>query len=207
MTALTPEALPRLANTLPVPTYDRTRIVPGIVHIGVGGFHRSHQAMYVDRLLSDGDGGDYGICGVGLLPGDRRMKEVLEAQSCLYTLLVKHPDGARAALGRDGADVGSHDDRDPDPLVHTEELIEQHGAGQACQHGVHAHEDPEQPLGDVAQYSQIGRVRDDGGQQPRRHGVQQRHAAESVLVREQDDHGQVRDGGQPCGDGRRLQSG
>jgi mannitol 2-dehydrogenase len=80
MTDLTPDALPSLAGALPVPTYDRTRVVVGIVHIGVGGFHRSHQAMYVDRLLRDGRGDGYGICGVGVLPGDRRMKEVLEAQ-------------------------------------------------------------------------------------------------------------------------------
>jgi mannitol 2-dehydrogenase len=94
MTALTPEALPALAATLPVPTYDRTRVVPGIVHLGVGGFHRSHQALYLDRLLADGRGTEYGICGVGVLPGDRRMSEVLGAQGGLYTLVVKHPDGA-----------------------------------------------------------------------------------------------------------------
>ena len=93
MTALTPGALPAIADALPVPTYDRTRIVPGIVHIGVGGFHRSHQAMYVDRLLRHGRGDEYGICGVGVLAGDRRMKEVLEAQGGLYTLVAKHPDG------------------------------------------------------------------------------------------------------------------
>ena len=93
MTDLTPDALPSLASGLPVPTYDRTRTVVGIVHIGVGGFHRSHQAMYVDRLLRDGRGDGYGICGVGVLPGDRRMKEVLEAQGGLYTLVAKHPDG------------------------------------------------------------------------------------------------------------------
>jgi mannitol 2-dehydrogenase len=93
MTALTPQALPALASTLPVPTYDRARVVPGIVHLGVGGFHRSHQAMYLDRLLADGRGTGYGICGVGVLPGDRRMSEVLGAQGGLYTLVVKHPDG------------------------------------------------------------------------------------------------------------------
>ena len=97
MTALTPQALPELAKSLPVPTYDRDGLVPGIVHIGVGGFHRSHQAMYVDRLLSDGRGDGYGICGVGVLPSDRRMQEVLDAQGGLYTLVVKHPDGRNEA--------------------------------------------------------------------------------------------------------------
>jgi hypothetical protein len=37
---------------------------------------------------------DWGICGVGVLPSDRRMKDAMEAQDCLYTLVVKHPDGS-----------------------------------------------------------------------------------------------------------------
>jgi mannitol 2-dehydrogenase len=65
----------------------------GIVHFGVGGFHRAHQAMYVDRLMNEGVALDWGICGVGVMPGDRRMAEVLAAQDGLYTLVVKHPDG------------------------------------------------------------------------------------------------------------------
>jgi mannitol 2-dehydrogenase len=76
------------------PTYDRSRVRTGIVHVGVGGFHRSHQAMYMDRLLEQGQGQDWGICGVGVLPSDRRMAEVMAAQGGLYTLVVKHPDGA-----------------------------------------------------------------------------------------------------------------
>jgi len=76
-----------------VPTYDRSRVHSGIVHIGVGGFHRAHQAAYVDALLERGEALDFGITGVGLLPGDRRMHEVLHDQDCLYTLVVKDPDG------------------------------------------------------------------------------------------------------------------
>jgi mannitol 2-dehydrogenase len=68
-------------------------VTTGIVHFGVGGFHRAHEAMYVDRLMDDGNALDWGITGVGLLPGDRRMHEVLHAQDCLYTLVVKDPDG------------------------------------------------------------------------------------------------------------------
>ena len=70
---------------------------PGIVHLGVGAFHRSHQAMYVDRLLEQGQAQDWGICGVGVLPSDRRMAEVMAAQDGLYTLVVKHPDGTLEA--------------------------------------------------------------------------------------------------------------
>jgi mannitol 2-dehydrogenase len=77
---------------VPVPRYDRRQVRTGIVHIGIGGFHRSHEAMYVDRLLTAGQL-NWGICGVGTQPADRRMGEVLKAQDCLYTLLLKHPDG------------------------------------------------------------------------------------------------------------------
>lgn len=48
------------ALNIPVPAYDRSQIGIGIVHFGVGGFHRAHQAMYLDRLLSDGLARDWG---------------------------------------------------------------------------------------------------------------------------------------------------
>jgi mannitol 2-dehydrogenase len=76
-----------------VPTYNRAHVSTGIVHFGVGGFHRAHEAMYLDRLMDDGKALEWGITGVGLLPGDRRMQEVLHAQDCLYTLVVKDADG------------------------------------------------------------------------------------------------------------------
>ncbi len=83
-------SLSRLA--VPAPAYDRSRIRAGVVHVGVGGFHRAHQAMYLDRLLAAGHL-DWGVCGVGTQPGDRRMRDVLRAQDGLYTLMLKHPDG------------------------------------------------------------------------------------------------------------------
>jgi mannitol 2-dehydrogenase len=93
MQQLDARSLPSLAGSLPVPTYDRSSLRTGIVHLGVGAFHRSHQAMYVDRLLEQGRAQDWAICGVGVLPADRRMAEVMAAQDCLYTLVVKHADG------------------------------------------------------------------------------------------------------------------
>jgi mannitol 2-dehydrogenase len=94
MRPLTADALASFASTLPTPTYDRTRVRAGIVHIGVGGFHRAHQAAYLDQLMTQGKALDWGIAGVGLLTQDRRMHEVMTAQDCLYTLVVKHPDGS-----------------------------------------------------------------------------------------------------------------
>ena len=55
--------------TIPRPRYDRSQVKVGIVHFGVGAFHRSHQAMYLDRLMNQGQALDWGICGVGVLPG------------------------------------------------------------------------------------------------------------------------------------------
>jgi len=94
MRALNADALASFDASLPTPTYDRTRVRAGIVHIGVGGFHRAHQAAYLDQLMTQGKALDWGIAGVGLLTQDRRMHEVMTAQDCLYTLVVKHPDGS-----------------------------------------------------------------------------------------------------------------
>ncbi|WP_157531184.1 mannitol dehydrogenase family protein [Mycobacterium sp. IS-1496] len=79
------------------PTYARDEVTVGIVHFGVGGFHRAHQAMYVDALLEKGLASEWGICGVGVLPGDRKMAEALGTQDGLYTLLLENPDGTRDA--------------------------------------------------------------------------------------------------------------
>lgn len=94
--ALRQRSLTCLAQSSPdliVPDYDRSGVRPGIVHFGVGGFHRAHQAVVVDDLLKQGSGQDWGIVGVGLLPGDAAMRDALSQQDCLYTLLQKHADG------------------------------------------------------------------------------------------------------------------
>lgn len=93
MTALSSRSLPRLGRQVPVPSYDRGDVTPGIVHFGVGAFHRAHQALYLDRLMNQGQALDWGICGVGLQPSDQRMRDVMAAQDGLYTLVLKHPDG------------------------------------------------------------------------------------------------------------------
>ena len=76
-----------------LPSYDRSSLVPAIVHFGVGGFHRAHQAVYLDDLAHDGDG--WGVVGVGLRSD--RMKRALRPQDCLYTVLERdaHEDRAR----------------------------------------------------------------------------------------------------------------
>jgi len=79
------------------PTYNRSELTSGIVHFGVGGFHRAHQAMAIDRLLNAGLAKEWAICGVGLLPGDRRMADAFEDQDCLFTLVEKNADGTTKA--------------------------------------------------------------------------------------------------------------
>lgn len=92
---LNAENLPRIP--IDKPMYDRSSTGVGIVHFGVGGFHRAHQAMYVDRLLNSGAASSWGICGVGVLAADRRMAEVMGTQDGLYTLVSMNPDGTRDA--------------------------------------------------------------------------------------------------------------
>ena len=54
MPALSSRTLPVLSASVATPGYDRQQVRVGIVHLGVGGFHRSHQAMYLDRLMPAG---------------------------------------------------------------------------------------------------------------------------------------------------------
>jgi mannitol 2-dehydrogenase len=89
---LTTARLGELSASVAVPSYDRSAVTPGIVHLGVGGFHRAHQARYVDDLLASGTT-DWGIVGVGLMPQDVRMRDALAAQDHLYTLVERAPDG------------------------------------------------------------------------------------------------------------------
>ena len=82
-------------DTVPTPDHDCRPKRCGIVHFGVGGFHRAHQAMYLDRLLAKDptNAADWGICGVGVRPADAAMRDALVPQDGLYTLTLKHPDG------------------------------------------------------------------------------------------------------------------
>jgi mannitol 2-dehydrogenase len=75
------------------PQYDRAALAPRVLHLGVGGFHRAHLALYLHELA--GDGGDWGIRGLGRLEGDRRMASVLASQDHLYTLIERDSDGSR----------------------------------------------------------------------------------------------------------------
>ncbi len=84
------------ARGAPVPRYDRTKLRPRILHLGVGGFHRAHLALYVHELAEAGS--DWGIRGLGVLDDDRRMESVLRSQDYLYTLVEKGEGEPRAQV-------------------------------------------------------------------------------------------------------------
>jgi mannitol 2-dehydrogenase len=94
MTALNEQTLAQLNDAVSRPRYDRRQVTTGIVHISVGNFHRSHQAMYIDTLMNNGAAMDWGICGLGLQPSNARMRDVMAAQDGLYTLVIRHGDGS-----------------------------------------------------------------------------------------------------------------
>jgi len=93
--SLSDASLTRYADVLRVPGYDRTRLVPSIVHIGVGGFHRAHQAIYLDDLAAQGET-EWGVVGVGL--HRPQMGEVLSAQDCLFTVVERDPEHESARV-------------------------------------------------------------------------------------------------------------
>jgi len=93
MSRLNDASLIRIPGTVTVPEYDRSEIYPGIVHVGVGNFHRSHQAYYTEQLLKKGEK-NWGICGICLLDRDLTMYQTLVDQDGLYSLLVKQADGS-----------------------------------------------------------------------------------------------------------------
>lgn len=80
------------------PRYDRSALTPGIVHIGVGNFHRAHQAWYLHRLMQEGLAQDWAIIGAGVRPYDAVMREKLLAQDCLTTLIELDPKEVSAEV-------------------------------------------------------------------------------------------------------------
>ncbi|AWM26027.1 mannitol 2-dehydrogenase [Sinorhizobium fredii USDA 205] len=92
-----------------VPNYDRHALRAGIVHFGVGNFHRAHQAVYLDDLFNLGRDHDWAIIGAGVLPSDEVMRAKLEAQDFLTTVVEQdnnrtgaHVTGAMIAYLKPG---------------------------------------------------------------------------------------------------------
>jgi mannitol 2-dehydrogenase len=91
-------ALGRLPKSIRVPGYDRSKLTPGIVHIGLGNFHRAHQAWYLHRLMDQGLAHDWAIVGAGVRAPDAAQRARLLAQDCLNTLIELDPAGTSAEI-------------------------------------------------------------------------------------------------------------
>ena len=91
-------ALPSFASQISVPDYSSKQLKPGIVHIGVGNFHRAHQAVYLDQLFRLGKSLDWALVGTGVMPGDRVMGQTLAQQDYLTTVVEQSAAGYKATI-------------------------------------------------------------------------------------------------------------
>ena len=91
--SLSDAALRDLPSGVKIPTYDRSKLTPGIVHIGLGNFHRAHQAWYLHRLMQQGQAHDWAIVGAGVREFDESQRLKLAAQDFLTTLIELSPGG------------------------------------------------------------------------------------------------------------------
>ena len=80
------------------PEYDRAKLSPGIVHIGLGNFHRAHQSWYLHRLMQQGLAFDWAIVGAGVRPYDAEMRTKMAAQDYLTTLIELDPAATSAEV-------------------------------------------------------------------------------------------------------------
>lgn len=93
---LSDATLPLHSPRIDVPTYDRSTLQPGVVHIGAGNFHRAHQAVYFDDLARSGISQEWGVTGVSLRSRD--VKDLLSAQDGLYTVVQRGHDHQTARV-------------------------------------------------------------------------------------------------------------
>jgi mannitol 2-dehydrogenase len=96
--------LSALPSSVARPNYERAALRPGILHIGVGNFHRAHQAVYLDDLFNRGRNLDWAILGAGVRSGDEAMRRALEPQDWLTTVVELEPGANSARIT--GAMVG-----------------------------------------------------------------------------------------------------
>lgn len=98
LTKLADANLSELAGKAAVPAYDRASLKAGILHFGVGNFHRAHQAVYLDDLFNAGGDHDWAIVGAGVLPSDKTLKAKLKRQDYLTTIVEQEADKSAARV-------------------------------------------------------------------------------------------------------------
>ena len=144
--------LARLPASVRVPAYDVGQVTPGIVHLGLGGFHRAHMARYTHALMERrADALAFGIVGAGLRPADKAMFDSLAPQDGLYALIERSGAeeavtviGALAGLAYAGDDPAALLDAIADPRIRIVSLtVTENGY---CLNPATKRLDPEHPL-------------------------------------------------------------
>ena len=93
---LSASALATLPADVAVPSYRRDDLKPGVVHFGVGNFHRAHQAMYLDDLFNQGRDHDWAVIGAGVRAADGLVREKLGEQDWLTTIVEQEAHTTKA---------------------------------------------------------------------------------------------------------------
>ena len=97
-TRLANAALDSLPQGVSAPGHDHAALTAGILHVGMGNFHRAHQAVYVDEAIAKCGATDWGILGSGVMPADAQMRADLEAQDFLYSVTQEDAETAQTRV-------------------------------------------------------------------------------------------------------------
>jgi mannitol 2-dehydrogenase len=95
---LSANALPGLPKNVAVPNYRQADLSAGIMHFGVGNFHRAHQAVYLDELFSKGLNRDWAIVGASVRAADEEIRRKLMQQDLLSTVVEQEADSSSARV-------------------------------------------------------------------------------------------------------------
>jgi mannitol 2-dehydrogenase len=96
--ALNEQNLDLLPGNIARPAYDRALLTGGIVHVGIGNFHRAHMAVYLDQLFARGKSHEWAIIGAGVRDADNAMRDRLQPQDWLYTVTDLDPGALRVRV-------------------------------------------------------------------------------------------------------------
>ena len=95
---LSAQNLEDISSLVATPSYNRLNLSAGILHFGVGNFHRAHQAVFLDDLFNTGRDHDWAIIGAGVLPSDEEMRQELAAQDFLSTVVEQSASRSAARV-------------------------------------------------------------------------------------------------------------
>jgi len=98
MTKLSLANLPEIGQSMKIPSYTRESLKPGILHFGVGNFHRAHLAVYLDDLFNKGHDHDWALVGTGVMDHDEKVRATLAAQDYLTTVVEQDNEVSSAHI-------------------------------------------------------------------------------------------------------------